>query len=177
MGWLVRKEGITGAVKECWCQQTSGIPGRYKPKSQHGWAQPFVLWGVITLPFRQSCTYLPSKHQTPVHFINRQVLGRDTTSSFHEHPGYPVNTGNKGFSLDRTTSGLNVTVMSTLSCNSAEVLLCDSLFCSLITNSRNTNSNISVQSYHYYLFRSSVQLKALLLYVKLLILIHVYRLC
>lgn len=80
-----------------------------------------ALYAVITLPFRQSCTYLPSKHQTSVHFITRQVLGRDTTSSFHEQPGYPVNRGKKGFSLYRTTSGLNITVRSTLSFNSSSL--------------------------------------------------------
>lgn len=55
-----------------------------------------------------------------------------------------MNRGNKVFSVYRVTSGLTATVMSSTGFNSTEALLCDSIFCSLITNSRNTDLNISV---------------------------------
>lgn len=55
-----------------------------------------------------------------------------------------LNRGNKVFSLYSTTSGLTATVMSTSSFNCTEALPCDSIFCSLVTNSRNTDLNISV---------------------------------
>lgn len=84
------------------------------------------------------------KNQTSVHFINIQVLEETQLHHFMSIQAIQMNRGNKGFSLYRSTSGLNVTVRSTISFNSAEILLCDSLLCSLITNSTNINSDISV---------------------------------
>lgn len=55
-----------------------------------------------------------------------------------------MNRGNKVFNLDSITSGVTLTVRSAISFNSTEALLCDSILCCLITNSRNTDLNISI---------------------------------
>lgn len=88
-------------------------------------------------------TYFPETRLLCPSLIDK-CLEETQVHHFRSIQATQMKRGNKGFSLYRTTSGLNVTVMSTISFNTAEVLLCDSLLCNLITNSRNTNSNISV---------------------------------
>lgn len=55
-----------------------------------------------------------------------------------------MNRGNKVFNLDSITSGVTLTVRSAISFNSTKALLRDSILCCLITNSRNTDLNISI---------------------------------
>lgn len=99
-----------------------------------GWAQPFriskksLLCEESTPSFRQSSTLLLFENQTSAYYWITSV--------------WKTNRGNKGLSLYRTTSELSVTVMSTTGFNSTEVLLCDNMLCSLITDSRSTDLNI-----------------------------------
>lgn len=137
----------SGAVKECWYQECLRDPWETQSPRANMWREGH---SPLCCGEPSPC---PSDRAVPTHFPKTRLLCTSLIDKcleetqlhhFMSIQAIQMNRGNKGFSLYRTTSGLNVTVMSTVSFNSAETLLCDSLLCSLITNSRNTNSNISV---------------------------------